>query len=227
MRRRTPLVVAVAGLGLALAPVRALAARDQAATKAYIHADYRLIHAASSKIPLGEATLHGMLLRVRRECPLVAVRAPHDGQTTELENEVIGAMATTLIALDRSAGNAFVSATRRLRWSDPKLTRTVHRYVQDVRTLLTLPQPSVCSDFESWASSGFMTLPAATLSFTPRFMRAWVVVGNLPSRLVRSATPDEHPLVARTQRLEKRFADFEAREVGTYGDIIRTLGLRV
>jgi hypothetical protein len=113
---------------LAVAPVRALAATgDQASTRAYVQADYRLVHDATSRIPSGEATLRAMLARVRRECPLVAVRAPHDAQATELENEVIGAMATALIALDRSAGHTFVSATRRLRWSDRKLSRTVHR----------------------------------------------------------------------------------------------------
>lgn len=217
-----------AAVGLALAPGRALAAiGDRAATRAYIQADYRLVQAASSKIRRGEATLRGMLAGVGRECPMVAGRAPHDAQTTELENEVIGAMATALIALDRSAGDAFVSATRRLRWSDRTLTHSVRRYVENVTTLLRLPQPHICSDFESWATSGFTTLSPATLNFTPRFLHAWVVVGNLPPGLVRSETADERPLIARTQRLEQHVADFEAREVETYGQIIRILGLRV
>jgi hypothetical protein len=225
--RAIRIALGVALTGLACVPVGALAADDQAATRAYIGADFRLIHAATSKLHRGEATLRGILARVSRECPMVAARAPHDSHATELENEVIGAMATALIALDRPAGNAFVSATRRLRWSDPKLTRSVHRYVEDVRTLLALPQPNVCADFESWAASGFTTLSAATLTFTPRFLHAWVVVGNLPPGLTRSETSAERPLIARTRRLEQEFADFEAREVETYGDVIRVLGLRL
>src|SRR5262249_736907 len=105
------------------------------------------------------------------------------------------------------------------------LTRAVHRYVEKVETLLTLPQPNICSDFKSWADSGFTTLSAATLTFTPRFLHAWVAVGNLPPRLVRSETPDERPLFARTRRLEQKLADFEARAVVTYGRIISALGL--
>ena len=228
MRRAARIVLAAAAAISAAVPAGASAASgDHAATRAYVQADYRLIRAATSKLRSGEAALHGILAAVSRECPMVAVRAPNDAQATELENEVIGAMATTLIALDRPAGTAFISATRHLTWSDRKLTRAVRRYVGDVRTLLSLPRPHVCADFESWAASGFTTLTSATLTFTPRFLHAWVVVGNLPPALARSATPDERPLFARTRRLEQEFADFEAREVETYGQIIRVLGLRL
>lgn len=213
-------------VGLALAPVRALAAPgDQAATRAYLRADYRLVQAASSKIPGGEATLRELLAQVRRECPSVAAGHPQNAQGTELEYEVIGAMVTALVALDRSAGHAFVSATRRLKWSNRKLTRAAHRYVGQVGTLLVLPQPNICSDVESWANSGFSTLSAATVTFTPRFLNAWVAVGHLPAGLVRSETPDERPLSTRTRQLEEELADLEAREVATYGHIISTLGL--
>jgi hypothetical protein len=221
-----PIAIAVV-LAVAVVPGHAMAAGDQAATRAYVQADYRLVHAATLKIPSGEARLRDMLIGVRRECPLVALKAPHNAQATELENEVIGAMATALIALDRPAGRAFVSATRRLRWSDRKLTRSVHRYVEKVETLLALPQPSICSDFASWASSGFTTLSPETLAFTPRFLHAWVVLGNLPRGLAHSQTPDERPLFARTRRLESKFAEFEAREVVTYGKIISAVGLRL
>jgi hypothetical protein len=156
---------------------------------------------------------------------MVAARAPQTDQATELEHEVMGAMVTALVALDRSAGHAFVSATRRLKWSSRKLTRTVHRYVGQVETLLMLPQPSICSDIESWANSGFSTLSAATLTFTPRFLHAWVSVGYLPAGLVRSETPDERPLVTRTGRLEEKVTELEAREVITYDHIISALGL--
>lgn len=219
---RRPLVLLVIIIGLALVPVSALAATgDETATRAYIEADYRLMRTATSRIPRIEATLRGLLAQVKRECPRVVAGwgGTQDAQSTELEDEVIGAMVTAVVGLDRPAGRAFVSAARRLMWSDRKLTSTVHSYVEKVRTLLALPEPNLCSDLESWAASGFTTLSAATLTFTPRFMTAWVAVGELPRALVRYATPDERALLARSRRLEREFGDFEAREVATYDQI--------
>jgi hypothetical protein len=228
MTRRTfALLVIVTGLGLV--PARAAVAEigDQAATRVYVRADYRLMRTATSRTPRIEATLRGLLAQVERECPMVVAgfARPQDAQSSELEDEVIGAMVTAVISLDRPAGRAFVSAAGRLKWSDRKLTSTVHRYVEKVRTLLALPEPNLCSDLESWAASGFTTLSAATLTFTPRFMTAWVAVGELPPGLVRYETPVERPLLARTERLEVEFGDFEAREVTTFGQITSAVGL--
>jgi hypothetical protein len=225
MTRHAFALVIVAS-GLAFVPANALArTRDQAATRAYIRADYQRMRIAASRIPLIEATLHGMLAQVRQECPMVAAGSPSDAQSIELEDEVIGAMVIAVVGLDRPAGRAFVSAAGRLRWSDRKVTRAIHSYVEKVRTLLVLPQPSLCSDIRSWAASGFATLSASTLTFTPRFMAAWVAIGELPPALVRYETPDERPLFARTRRLEARLSDLEAREVKTFSEIIKIVGL--
>lgn len=225
---RCTLVLLVIAIGLALVPVSALAGTgDESATRAYIEADSRLMQTATARIPRIEATLHGLLAQVERECPMVVAgfAGPQDGQSTELEHEIIGAMVTAVVGLDRPAGRAFVSAAGRLTWGDRKLTSTVHSYVEKVRTLLALPQPNLCSDLASWAASGFTTLSAATLTFTPRFMTAWVAVGELPRTLVRYETPDERPLLARTRRLEDEFGGFEAREGNTYGQITSAVGL--
>jgi hypothetical protein len=153
---------------------------------------------------------------------MVAAGSPSDAQSIELEDEVIGAMVTAVIALDRPAGRAFVSAVGHLRWSDRKVTRTIHSYVEKVRTLLVLPQPSLCSDIRSWAASGFATLSASTLTFTPRFMAAWVAIGELPPGGGGDAWPDTR---ARTRRLEERLSDLEAREVKTFSEIVKIVGL--
>lgn len=223
-RRAFVLVVVV--IGLALVPVNALAsAADQAATRAYIRADYRRMRIAAAQIPRIEATLRDLLVQVRQECPMVAAGSTYNGQSIELEDEVIGTMVTAVVGLDRPAGRAFVSAVARLKWSDRKLTHTVRSYVEKVGTLLALPEPSLCSDIRSWAASGFATLSASTLTFTPRFMAAWVAIGELPSALVRYETPDEHTLFARTRRLEQALADVEARAVKTFSEIIKIVGL--
>jgi hypothetical protein len=78
-------------MAVMLAPTTALAApSDIAATRAYVQANYRLVQAAVSKIGPIEATLRGVLSKVRRECPMAAAGSPQDPNSEQLSNEVIG-----------------------------------------------------------------------------------------------------------------------------------------
>jgi hypothetical protein len=151
--------------------------------------------------------------------------SPQNSESTQLSDEVIGDMVMAVVAQDRPAGRAFANAAAHLAWSDRTLTRAIKSYVSNVRTLIALPQPKLCADVRSWAASGFTTLPASTLAFSPRFMSAWVAPGELPAGLARYETPDERPLLARTRRLEEQFTNLEAREVETYAQIMNALGL--
>jgi hypothetical protein len=94
-----------------------------------------------------------------------------------------------------------------------------------VRVLLTLARPDLCGDVHARATSGFQTLPPSTLAFSPRFMDAWVGLGELPAALTRYANPVDRALFAQTRRLEQRFTDLEAREVETYSAIMSALSL--
>jgi hypothetical protein len=224
--RRSGLALLIAVSALTLAPASALAAQgDAAATRAYIQADYRLVRTGVSGIPRIEATLRKVLAGVRAECPMVAAGSPQNPQSTELSDEVIGAMVLSVVALDRPAGRAFVNAAGHLAWSDPTLTRTIQSYVGKVKVLVAMPQPKLCSDVKSWAATGFTTLPTSTLAFSPRFMSAWVALGELPAALARYETPEDRAQFARTHRLEEQFTDLEAREVETYSQIMNALGL--
>lgn len=227
-RDRTKRLFAAAAVVIALVPAPACAVAatgNQAATRVYLRADYRLMRAATSRIPAIEAALRGLLGAVQQECPMVAAGAPQDAQSAELEDEVIGAMITSIVGLDRTAGRVFVAAAEPLTWSDRRLTRRVRGYARKIGTLLALPEPNLCADVRSWVTSGFTELSAGTLTFTPRFTAAWVPVGELPSALARFETSAQRPLFARTRRLEQRFEDFEAREANTYSQIMSAIGL--
>src|SRR5690349_17078066 len=110
------LIAAVTLAMLAALPLaseaRAASARDVAATRAYLRADYRLVQAGVAKIPKIEAALRGVLARVRRECPRAAAGSPQNAQSTELSNEVIGALVTAVVHLDLPAGRAFVRSVK-------------------------------------------------------------------------------------------------------------------
>jgi len=156
---------------------------------------------------------------------MAAAGSPQDAQSTQLSNEVIGAMVTAVVHLDPLAAREFVSAAGPLTWSNRALTRTVHAYISKVKTLAALAPPKLCSDIESWAASGFRTLPASTIGFAPRFMSAWVAPGELPTALARYETAAEDPLLQRTNHLESEFTELEAREVETWSQIMNALAL--
>ncbi len=213
---------------VALIPANALAGQgDVAATREYIQANYRLVQAAVSKIAPIEATLRNVRSQIGRECPMAAAGSPQDPDSEQLSNEVIGAMVTAAVHLvEVPASRKFVRIAERLSWSNGALTRAVHAYVSKAKGLVTLAQPKLCSDIESWAASDFRTLPASTVSFAPRFMSVWIAPGELPKALAKYETAAERPLLRRTKQLEERFTEMEAHAgVETWGEIMNTLVL--
>lgn len=218
--------ILVMTIAIVIAPSAALAsANDAAATRAYIQADYRLVQTAVGHAREIEAVLHGVLARVRSECPMAAASSPQDPESTQLSNEVIGAMVTAAVRLDVAAGRRFVREAGRLSWSDRALTRSVRLYAGKVATLDALAPPNLCGDVRSWATGGFKALPASTVAFAPRFMEAWVAPGELPPAVARYEGAEDRQLANRTKRLEERFSELEAKEVETWGSIMDALGL--
>jgi hypothetical protein len=212
-------------LSSALFVGEALALDQTAASHAYLEADYRLVRSGTSMLPRIERAVHGVLGQVSRECPGAGTGSPQNAQSTQMSNEVIGAMVLAVVALDKPAGRRFLAETRGLKWPDRALTRTVRAYSSNLAALLATPAPNLCSDVRAWGAGGFTALPATTLQFAPRFMTNWVSLGDLPGALSRYAAPSDRALIARTQHLESMITDLEAREVETWGEIMNTLEL--
>jgi hypothetical protein len=219
-------ILAVIVIAMALAPCAfASSSRDVAATSRYLRANYALVHAAYSRIKQVESRLRGLLAQIRRECPHAAAGSPAVGQSVQLGYEVIGTLALTAIHLDIPAGDAFVAAVRGLSWGRASLTRAVRGYAAKVSRMISLPIPNICGDVQSWARSGFTALPSFTEPFDTAFLGSWVSPGLLPGGLRRYESASVHRLVRSTEREESAIAELEAREVGTWGKIIDTIGL--
>jgi hypothetical protein len=135
---------------------------------------------------------------------------------TQLSNEVIGALVTAAVGLDRLAGRRFVSAAAHLSWGDRGLTSAVRSYVGKVRVLVALAPPKLCGDLRSWAASGFRAVPANTISLAPSFMSVWVAPGELPAALARHETPEDRWLVALHVRRMVAAARRRASPNGTF-----------
>jgi hypothetical protein len=210
---------------LALAPYALASSRDAATTSSYLHANYALVHAAHSRIKQVEAALRGLLAKVRRECPLAAAGSPEETQSEQLSNEVIGTLVLTAIRLYIPAGKAYVAAVGGLSWSNASITRSVRSYASKVSRLISLSVPKLCSDVQSWARSGFNTLPSFTEPFDRAFLASWISPGLIPAGLSRFESSSDRSLVRTTEHMESDIVELEAREVETWGKIMDTMEL--
>lgn len=212
---------------LVVVPFTALAGQqDLAATRAYIQADYTLVHTARINLATSEAALHKLRRQIGGECPKAAAGSPQNRDSEQLSNELVGAMTVAAIRPDVQAVAGFARAVTRLHWSNGALTRKVSTYAARLRTLSLLPAPNVCADVRAWVASRYQTLPASNISFDSRYYKVEVAVGEVPARLLApSEQPDERPVLAHAEQLEGQLTEAEANAVYTWGHIMESLGL--
>jgi hypothetical protein len=224
VRGLLPLLAALTGLAVWPASAPASAA-DQAATQAYVQANYAALRVVMSHLAASEAGPLHVLAQVRSECPGAGTGSPQDPESTQMSNEVIGAMVLSAAQPDLQAVRTFIHAVAGLRWSNSGLTRAIHTYVENWKTLLGLPAPNLCGDVKAWAASGFLTLPASTVAFDAKFTPAWVAAGYLPAQLSRYESAAARALASRSVPLEQKVGEAEARAVEHWGEIMDTLVL--
>ncbi len=227
MRRRcSPAIgLALAAALLALSAPAPAAGADVAATRAYVQANYALVHSGAARIPTARAVLQSVLHRVNAECPRAAARSPEDGESTEFSNEVIGLMVTSAIHPDLQAIETFIRVAAPLRWSSHATTSAVQGYVEKLKTMAALAPPNVCADVRAWAARGYAALPADTVRFDQQFVPNWVALGELPEPLLREASPEEGPLLSRSMHLEEDLTEFEAEAANTWRELMNEFEL--
>jgi hypothetical protein len=220
-----PLLAAV--LALVTGPTSALASpSDIAATQTYIRANYTLVHAGGAKVGTGEAAVTSLLRKIQSECPKAASASPENQDAEQLSDEVIGAMTIVAFHAAVPAILAFVHAVAPLRWSNPRLTRTVAAYASKLKALTTLAAPNLCADVRTWTTSGFHTLSPSTTRFDQLFSKVDVALGEVPARLLAPyERPSETATLDRTKRLEDQLTEAEARAVESWGKILEALAL--
>jgi hypothetical protein len=218
-------LTAVLGLG-ATTPGGALASSgDLAATQVYLQANYAVVKVARANLATSEAAPLRLLAQVRRECPLAGAGSPQDSESTQMSDEVIGAMVIAAYDPNHQAITAFTRSVAALRWSNSGLTQAIRRYVANLRTLLSLSAPNLCGDVKAWAASGYHTLPASTVAFVGKFMPAWVALGYVPAQLNPFETSGGKALARLAGGLEQQLTEGEARAVEHWGEIMNALVL--
>ncbi len=223
MERKLP-ALCLALLALALVPAAA-SGSDASTTEAYLRANYALVKVGHANLGHSIAAYKGVLASVRRSCPKAAVSSPQDPESTELSNEVIGSMVLSAGKPDRPAIQSYLRAVAGMRWSSSKVTRAVSTYASSLKKLYALQVPDLCGDVKSWASSGFKSTPASTVSFVKVFYPNWVALGLIPPGISRFESGAARSLARSAERFEYQITNVEAEAVETWWDIMNELEL--
>lgn len=220
------LLIALTALALP-APARAAAsARDRAATRIYIDANYRLVLAARAHLAASEAAIHSLVRHTVAECPLAGEGSHVDSAASEVSEEVVGTIVTTAYRPDVDSIDTFVHAVAGLHWSDRRLTRIVRAYLVKLRNLAALAPANICADVKAWGADGFEGLPEGTVRFDKLYLAADIEAEEVPLRLLAPyENAHEAALLRRTKRLEAPLANAEAEAVQNWLEIMRGLGL--
>ncbi len=223
----TPALAVALVLALAATPAPALAGPgDVAATRAYIQADYALVHAARVNLSTSEAALQTLRRQIAAACPKAAAGSPQDTDSEQLSNELFGAMTLAALSPDTQAVARFVRTVRGLRWSNGALTRKISTYAARLQTLSALPAPDICADVRAWAASRYRTLPASAVGFDSRYYKVEVAVGEVPAALLApSEQPGERGVLAHAQRIEGQLTEAEVNALYTWWHIMESLAL--
>ena len=214
VRRGTALLLTAATALLASAASALGGSGDVAATEKYIRANYALVQAGRAKLGAAAAALAAVKHQIARDCPRAAAESPQNEDSTQLSNEIIGAMVLNAYRTGEPAGQRFISAVKGLRWSNRRLTNTIQAYASKLKVLKALAPPDVCADVRAWVASNYKTLPATTVGFDQQFMPNWVAIGELPALLAPYERPSQKSILRRTHQLEVQLDRFRSQRWG-------------
>jgi hypothetical protein len=148
---------------------------DAAATHAYLEARIVLQRAGVAGEPAALKAIEALATQVRAECPGVLADAPphvKGEKTNQSEQEVSDELVSVVFGVDEHVGHPadarFARAVRRLRWSNPRLTRLLRSLAIEQAEQSAIPLPDLCSDMKFWVASGYTAVSAGTKSFMHR-----------------------------------------------------------
>jgi len=152
-----------------------VAAKDAAATHAYLDARIALNRAQAATDGAYLNAIDALAATVKAECPGVLIGATPrvKGERTnqsefEVSQEIPAATFGAGDTLEHPADARFASAVRHLRWSDPRLTRLLRSLATEQAEQSAIPPPDLCSDMKFWVASDYRTTSPGTRRFVHR-----------------------------------------------------------
>lgn len=178
--------------------------RDQAATKEYLGALYRLLHSEQRNLPASKVQANDLFTLVAHGCP-AAVRGVHrTKQAGLLSLEAGGALAVVMTRPDRADIASFVRTVSTLRWSDRRVTSRVSAYLHKLTAgLRSTHAPNLCSDVTAWVRSGLQKVDVETTQFVRERQTAEAGPEAVPTTIFsKYEEAKERPLLQKIKKTE-------------------------
>ncbi len=203
-------------------------ARDVAATRAYVAADYELARAGRISLSASLAAISALVRRTVGECPLAGEGAYVNHAANQVSEEVLETVEITAYQPDIGAIRAAARSFRHLRWSNGKLTHRVHAFVVKLENLAKMAPANICADVRAYAATGFTAAPETTVRFVKLFQAAEIEYEEVPVRLLAPYEgPRQVKLMRAVKRLEGEIGESEAHAVQQWMAIMRGLALSI
>lgn len=155
--------------------VARVTASDAAATHAYLEAKIVLQRAEVAAAPAELKAIGALEAQVKTECPgALAGAPPHvKGEKTnesqyQVSEELLSAGLGAGGDVEHTADARFARTVRRLRWSNPKLTRLLRSLALEQAKQSAIPPPELCADMKFWVASGYTAVSPGTRQYLQR-----------------------------------------------------------
>ncbi len=215
----------VLAVGLMPSPALAASRGDESSTHTVLVAAESTLQSVIRTWPTLEANLNKLDRRFAAECPDVGAGSPQSEAEQKLSYEVAGALWATGYHVDSRFAQAFTKVVSPLRWSNPAITRTAHKFIKGLREMTALKVPNLCADVSSWRASGYQTIPSSTLQYDQHVEAIEVEVPS-PHIVAAYVQPADRALFAKVEHLLTRFEELEFSTGQRYWDtLLETLGL--
>ncbi len=156
----------------ALARVKASDAR---ATHDYLEARIALDREAGADHGMADLkAITALEARVKAECPGVLVGAPLRGKGektksgSEVSSELLSAIFGAAEKVEHPEEARFARIVRRLRWSNPKLTKLLRSLALERAEQSGIAPPDLCADLKFWVASNYTIVSAGTKRYLHR-----------------------------------------------------------
>ncbi len=166
------LTAIICSVAPALARVKA---SDATATHDYLEARIALDRATAEGGSAEFKAITALEAQVKVQCPGVLIDAPphvKGEETNESEHEISGELLSVTFGtgehVEHPAYAQFERTVRRLRWSNPKLTRLLRSLALEQTEQSAIPPPDLCSDLKFWVASGYTAVSAGTKRYLHR-----------------------------------------------------------
>jgi hypothetical protein len=141
---------------------------DRAATESYLQNRDALEQERAARLGTSRKAVGSLVASLSRKCPAIMKGAPHDEQFETLALERFVILSLALLRSQASSSTTYAEAAGHLRWSNAKLTRLVHAWLDEEAANDNLVTPNACVDMRAWVKSGYHRLSASTTGFLAR-----------------------------------------------------------